>query len=120
MTKYRIGVVALSDEREAIHGPDLQNNLEYLAKIKRVLDESGDVEMVVEPTVVHTMEEAVRSAKAMRAADVAGVLMVHTMWTFAREAAIFARVFGGHVAGHTNQDPTRPALVGLLCAAGTI
>jgi L-fucose isomerase len=66
------------------------------------------------------MAEANAAAKAMRAADVAGVLMVHTMWTFAREAAIFARVFGGHIAGHTNQDPTRPALVGLLCAAGTI
>jgi len=120
MPKCRIGVVAFSDEREAIHGPDLQNNLNYLAKMKRVLDATGVVEMVVEPTVVHTMYEAVRSAKAMRASDVAGVLMVHAMWTFAREAAIFARVFGGHVAGHTNQDPTRPALVGLLCAAGTI
>ena len=26
--KYRIGVVAFSDEREAIHGPELQNNVD--------------------------------------------------------------------------------------------
>ncbi|MFZ5924302.1 MAG: L-fucose/L-arabinose isomerase family protein [Bacillota bacterium] len=116
----RIGLVAISDERPAIHNEDEEHNRQYLYKIKETLEANSDIEFVVEDRIVHTMEEAVSSAKRMRAEDVAGVAMVHNMWTFAREAAMFARVYGGHVAGYTNKDPLRPALVGLLCSAGTI
>ncbi len=121
----RIGLVAMSDERPAIHDPDEQHNRDYLHKMKCVLEasaaESGPaIRLLVEDTVIHNMEEAVACAKKMRAEDVAGVVMVHNMWTFAREAAMLARVFGGPIAGYTNKDPGRPALVGLLCSAGTI
>lgn len=121
----RIGLVAISDERPAIHGPDEQHNREYLFMMKRALearaDEEGlDIEFLVEERIIHSMEEAVSSAKKMRAEDAAGVVMAHNMWTFAREAVMFARVYGGPVAGYTNKDPLRPALVGLLCSGGSI
>ncbi len=123
--KTRIGLVAISDERPAIHDPDEQHNREYLFAMKRALEATADeagshIEFIVEERIIHSMEEAVSSAKRMRAEDVAGVAMAHNMWTFAREAAMFARVYGGPVAGYTNKDPLRPALVGLLCSGGTI
>ena len=123
--KTKIGLVAISDERPAIHGQDEQHNLDYLHMIKTVLearvDEAGEnLEFVVEDRIINSMELAVSSAKRMRAEDVAGVAMCHHMWTFAREAAMFARVYGGPVAGYTNKDPLRPALVGLLCSGGTL
>jgi len=118
--KTKIGVVAFSDEREYIHRADEEYNKSYLEKMKRMLEAYGEAEIVLCPTIVHKMAEAVEAAKQFRASDVAGVVMVYNMWTFAREAAIFARVFGGHVLSHTNQDPTRPALVGLLCSSGTL
>ena len=43
----------------------------------RALESTGEIETVVEPTLVHSMAEANAAAKAMRAADAAGVLMVH-------------------------------------------
>ncbi|MGE5529802.1 MAG: L-fucose/L-arabinose isomerase family protein [Patescibacteria group bacterium] len=116
----RIGLVAISDEREAIHGGEAEHNRAYLALIKETLAGTAGIEFLEESPVIHSMEEAVSAAKRMRAEDAAGVVMVHNMWTFAREAAIFARVFGGHVAGYTNKDPLRPALVGLLCSGGSI
>lgn len=116
----RIGLVAISDERPEIHNADEQHNRDYLHRIKATLEEISDIEFIVEEVIVHSMEEAVSSAKRMRALDIAGVAMVHNMWTFARLAAMYARVFDGPVAGYTNKDPQRPALVGLLCSAGTI
>lgn len=122
----KIGLVAISDERPAIHAQDEQHNREYLLMMKRVLEtkvnEAGrnDIEFIVEGQIVHSMDAAVSSAKRMRAEDVAGVVMVHNMWTFAREAVMFTRVYGGPVAGYTNKDPLRPALVGLLCSGGSI
>jgi L-fucose isomerase len=119
--KFKIGVVAISDERDAIHKPEEAHNRRYLQHMKRVLKQADPrMDMVVHETIVHSMPEAIAAGKRMKAEDVAGVIMVHTMWTFAREAAMVARVFGSHVAGHTNQDPTRPALVGLLCSGGTM
>lgn len=123
--RMKIGVVAISDERPAIHDQDEQHNRDYLYLIKTVLDarvdEAGEnLEFVVEDRIINSMELAVSSAKRMRAEDVAGVVMCHHMWTFAREAAMFARVYGGPVAGYTNKDPLRPALVGLLCSGGTL
>ncbi|NQU07276.1 MAG: hypothetical protein HQ583_01850 [Candidatus Abyssubacteria bacterium] len=120
MKKYKIGAVAISDERPEIHEPDKKHNISYLRKMRARLRQHKEIELVIDETVIHTMDEAVGVARRMRAEDVAGVVMVHNMWTFARLAAMFARVFGGHVAGHTNQDPTRPALVGLLCSGGTL
>jgi L-fucose isomerase len=124
-TKARIGLVAISDERPAIHNLDEQHNRDHLYMMKRILEtradnEGSSVEFVVEDRIVNSMEEAVSSAKRMRADDVAGVAIVHNMWTFAREAAMFTRVYGGPVAGYTNKDPLRPALVGLLCSGGTL
>ena len=121
----KIGLVAISDERPAIHDLDEQHNRDYLHKIKQVLDarvkEAGEhLEFIVEDRIINSMELAVASAKKMRAEDVGGVAMCHHMWTFAREAAMFARVYGGPVAGYTNKDPLRPALVGLLCSGGTL
>lgn len=123
--KTKIGLVAISDERPAIHDLDMQHNRDYLHRIKQVLDarvkETGEnLEFVVEERIINSMELAVASAKKMRAEDVGGVAMCHHMWTFAREAAMFARVYGGPVAGYTNKDPLRPALVGLLCSGGTL
>ncbi|NLA57521.1 MAG: hypothetical protein GX855_01235 [Firmicutes bacterium] len=123
--KAKIGIVVVSDERPAIHSQDEQHNRDYLYKIKKVLEdriqETGDkLEFIVEDRIINSMGLAVAAAKRMRAEDAAGVVMCHHMWTFAREAAIFARVYGGPVAGYTNKDPLRPALVGLLCSAGTI
>ena len=123
--RAKIGIVVISDERPAIHSQDEQHNRDYLYKIKQVLEaraeEAGDnLEFIVEDRIINSMGLAVAAAKRMRAEDVAGVVMCHHMWTFAREAAMFARVYGGPVAGYTNKDPLRPALVGLLCSAGTI
>lgn len=120
MKAYKIGLVAFSDEREAIHREDEQHNKDYLQRMKKALEASGIADVVVEGTIIHNMEEAIASARHMRAEDVAGAVLVHNMWTYAKLAAMFARAFGGHVAGYTNQDPTRPALVGLLCSGGTI
>ena len=116
----KIGLVAFSDERERIHREEEEYNRKYLHKIKKNLESRENVLFIVEETIIHNIHEAVVAAKRMRSEDVAGVIMVHNMWTYAREAAIFARVFGGLVAGHTNKDPLRPALVGLLCSSGTL
>lgn len=124
-SKTKIGLVAISDERPEIHSSDEQHNRDYLYTMKEILEATADktglnLEIVVEDRIIHDMESAVFSAKRMRAEDAAGVVIAHNMWTFAREAAMFARVYGGPVAGYTNKDPLRPALVGLLCSAGTI
>lgn len=123
--KSKIGLVAISDERPAIHNLDEQHNRDYLYMMKRVLDAyvdntGSDIEFIVEDEIINSMEKAVSSGKRMKAEDVAGVALVHNMWTFAREAAMFARVYEGQVAGYTNKDPLRPALVGLLCSGGTL
>ena len=123
--KTRIGLVAISDERPEIHSLDEQHNRDYLYLMKKTLETCSDnvgssIEFVVEDRIINNMADAVSSAKRARAGDVAGVAIVHNMWTFAREAAMFARVYEGPVAGYTNKDPLRPALVGLLCSGGTI
>jgi L-fucose isomerase len=120
----KIGLVAISDERPAIHKLDEQHNKQYLAKMKQCLEKRSPANnpftIIVEKTIVHTMREAVMVAKRFKQQDISSVIIVHNMWTFAREAAMLARVFNGPIAGYTNQDPTRPALVGLLCSSGTI
>ena len=121
----KIGLVAISDERPAIHVEDEHHNQKYLMMMKRILESKANegghnIEFVAEERIIDSMDAAVSSAKRMRAEDVAGVVMVHNMWTFAREAVMFTRVYGGPVAGYTNKDPLRPALVGLLCSAGSI
>ena len=74
-TKARIGLVAISDERPAIHNLDEQHNRDHLYMMKRILEtradnEGSSVEFVVEDRIVNSMEEAVSSAKRMRADDV--------------------------------------------------
>lgn len=121
MKEQRIALVAISDERPAIHEPDRRHNLNVLEEMSGALSEAEQrLTFTVHPVVVHTMEEAVAAAKQFRADDVHGVLICHNMWTYARLAMMLARVYGGQIAGYTNQDPTRPALVGLLCTAGSI
>jgi L-fucose isomerase len=121
MKEQRIALVAISDERPAIHAPDQQHNLDVLKEMAEVLGKAEPrIKFSVHPTVVHNMDEAVAAGKRFRADDVHGALICHNMWTYARLAMMLARVYGGRIAGYTNQDPTRPALVGLLCTAGSI
>lgn len=121
MKGQRIALAAISDERPAIHKPDCEHNLDVLGKMAAALEKAEPrIKFPVHPTVIHTMEEAVAAAKKFRADDIHGVLICHNMWTYARLAMMLARVYGGQIAGYTNQDPTRPALVGLLCTGGSI
>ena len=121
MKEQRIALVAISDERPAIHEPDRRHNLNVLDEMRGILSETEpQLSFSIHPVVIHNMEEAVAAAKQFRAEDIHGVLICHNIWTYARLAMMLARVYEGHIAGYTNQDPTRPALVGLLCTAGSI
>ena len=118
-SKIRIGLLSFSDGRRRVHEALKPGISDHAAGIEKVL---GDMEVDVVPgaEVIFTPRLAVREAKRLLAADVAGVVFNLPVFAFPKLSAIAARIMQKPVALLSPGESTLPGMGGMLAAGGAL
>lgn len=115
----RIGLLSFSDGRKRVH-EGLRSGLEARAgELGRMIERAG-AEAVAGGEIVHSPRQAVREAKRLRAADVAGAVFNIPVFAFPNFSAIAARVLGEPVAIMSPGEAGLPGMGGMLAAGGAL
>jgi L-fucose isomerase len=91
----RLGLISFSDGRLRVHEsltPDIQN---HAAKLKKIMEATGEVEIVLAEEIVHSVDTARREAKRMAARDLDGVILNIAVFAFPNFVVLAAQACGG-------------------------
>ncbi|MFW6189396.1 MAG: L-fucose/L-arabinose isomerase family protein [Planctomycetota bacterium] len=116
---FKIGLISFSDGRKRVHEDLRPTIVERQRGLETVLRDAG-AEPVVAQEVVHTPRLAVREARRLAAADVAGVVFNIPVFAFPSFSAIAARVLEKPVAVLSPGEPELPGMGGLLASGGAL
>ncbi len=118
MTK--IGVLAVSDERENVHQGLLPLMEEHTAAIVEALSADGTVEVVRGSEPIHGPRQAVEQAKALRSMDVDGVVFSLPTFGFPRLGVLAAEFLNGPFLLMAQPNSKQPSPAGLLGLGGAM
>ncbi len=116
--KTRIGLLSFSDGRLRVHEGLCAGIVEQQERLRGLIEEAGAE--AVAGQVVHTPRMAAREARALLAADVAGVVFNLSVFAFPNFAAIAARLLGRPIALLSPAEPGLPGMGGMLAAGGAL
>ncbi len=118
-SRVRIGLLSFSDGRKRVHDGLLPRIQEYQGRLQAMLEEAG-AEAVVNDEVIHSPRRAVREAKKLLAADVAGVVFNIPVFAFPNFSALAAQALRRPIAILSPGQPDLPGMGGLLAAGGAL
>jgi L-fucose isomerase len=116
----RLGLISFSDGRLRVHEglrPDIEAHAQ---KLKQILEATGEVEIVIAETIVHTPETARQEAKKMAARDLDGVILNIAVFAFPSFVVIAARACNVPILLLGPHDSRYPGLTGLLASGGSL
>ena len=116
----RLGVISFSDGRLRVHeslAPDIRA---HEAKIKKKLEATGEVEIVLAEDIVHSADTARREAKRMADRDLDGVILNIAVFAFPNFVVLAAQACGGPYLLLGPHDSRYPGLTGLLASGGAL
>jgi len=117
--RTRIGVLSFSDGRQRVHETLRAGIEDHQARIAATLEALG-AEAVVGEDVIWRPRQAVAQAKALREADVAGVVFNIPVFAFPNLAVLAADVLEMPVAILSPGEAKLPGMGGLLAAGGAL
>ena len=116
----RLGLISFSDGRLRVHeslAPDIR---EHEAKIKKILEAGGEIEVVPAEDIVHSADAARREAKRLAAGDMDGVIFNIAVFAFPNFVVIAAQACSGPILLLGPHDSRYPGLTGLLASGGAL
>lgn len=116
----RLGLLSFSDGRDRVHeglAPDIQ---EHQTKIKLILEETNEVEVIVAQDIVHSAETARQEAQRLANFHPDGFIFNIPVFAFPNYVVIAAHVCRGPLLLLGPHDPRYPGLGGLMAAGGAL
>ena len=116
----RLGLISFSDGRLRVHeglAPDIQN---HEIKIKNILEATGEVEIFLADSIVHSPETARQQAQQMAARDLDGVILNIAVFAFPNFVVLAAQACDRPILLLGPHDSRYPGLTGLLASGGAL
>jgi L-fucose isomerase len=116
----RLGLLSFSDGRERVHrslAPDISA---HQARIQRMLEETGEIQIVPGQEIVHSAATARCEARRLAALHLDGVIFNLPVFSFPNYCVIATQLVSGPYLLLGPQDARYPGLGGLLGAAGAL
>lgn len=117
--EVRIGLLSFSDGRKRVH-ESLRAGIEAHEKVLTREIERAGASPVIACEIIHSPRAAVREARRIASADVAGAVFSIPVFAFPNFAALAARVLGRPVAIMSPGEAGLPGMGGMLAAGGAL
>lgn len=116
----RLGLLSFSDGRERVHEGLAPEIHKHEARIKEILEMTGEIEVVVAQDIAHSPETARQEARRLAALDLDGVIFNIAVFAFPNYVVIAAQSGRGPYLILGPHDSRYPGLTGLLAAGGAL
>lgn len=116
----RLGLLSFSDGRERVHHSLALDILVHQAKIKKILRDTQEIEVVEADEVIHSTDLANQMARLLDKSDLDGVIFNIPVFAFPHFSVIAAQTMHVPILLVGPQDSRYPGLGGLLGAAGAL
>lgn len=116
----RLGLMSFSDGRDDVHESLVDDIRQHEVRIKQILEDTGEVEVVVAQEVIHSPEGARREARRLSDQHVDGVILNIAVFAFPNYVVIATQFGRGPYLVLGPQDPRYPGLTGLLAVGGAL
>jgi L-fucose isomerase len=116
----RLGLLSFSDGRERVHeslAPDIR---EHEARVKAILEATGEIELLVAEDIAHSPETARSQARRLAAMNLDGVILNIAVFAFPNYIVLAAQSGSGPYLLLGPHDSRYPGLTGLLAAGGAL
>lgn len=116
----RLGLLSFSDGRDRVHealSPEIQK---HEARIKEILEQTGEIELMVAQGIAHSAETARREARRLAALQLDGMIFNIAVFAFPNYVVIAAQSGHGPYLLLGPHDSRYPGLTGLLAAGGAL
>ena len=120
MNKIKIGLLSFSDGRERVHrnlAPTIRKTAE---EVKKKLEESGEVEVVLGTEIIWRHAQAREQAKLMASQDVDGTILNVPVFAFPNLSRIAAQFAPAPLLAFSPQFGGLPGLGGMLGASAAL
>jgi len=116
----RLGLLSFSDGRERVHEGLAPEIRKHEAKIKQILEATGEMEVTVAKEIAHSAETSRREARRLGAMHLDGVIFNVAVFAFPNYIVLAAQTCQGPYLLLGPHDPRYPGLTGLLAAGGAL
>jgi L-fucose isomerase len=116
----RLGVLSFSDGRDRVHGDLAPDIRKHEAKIKEMLEATGEIEVVVAPEIVHSAATARQQGRRLASLQLDGIIFNIAVFAFPNYVVLAARFGQGPYLLLGPHDSRYPGLTGLLAAGGAL
>lgn len=120
MSKFKVGILTISDGRKYIHDDLLATNQRYQERLARALEASGEVEVVAGAEIIWTPRIAQREGQRLAAAGVHLTIFNYAIWAFPHLTGVASQFAPGPFLLFCNLNPSEPGMVAMLAAAGML
>lgn len=120
MTKYKVGLLTMSDGRPYLHQTQFDLNMGYQQDIKSALEATGLVEVVVGTAPINSSQAALAEARRLKEAGVEMTIFNYAIWCYPHFTAMACNLAPGPYVLFCNLHPSECGMVGMMAAAGTL
>jgi len=120
MRKTKVGILTFSDGRKYIHEDLLETNQRYQNRLAKVLEGTGEIEVVAGEEIIWNSVVAQREGRRLSAAGVDLTILNYAIWCYPHLSAMATQFAPGPFLLFCNIHPSEPGMVGMLAAAGTL
>ena len=115
-----LGLLSFSDGRERVHEGLAPEIRKHEAKIKQILEATGEMEVTVAKEIAHSAETSRREARRLGAMHLDGVIFNVAVFAFPNYVVLAAQMARGPYLLLGPHDSRYPGLTGLLAAGGAL
>jgi L-fucose isomerase len=116
----RLGLLSFSDGRDRVHESLAPEIRKHEARIKRILEATGEIELVVADEIVHSAETARQQVRQLAAHYLDGMILNIAVFAFPNFVVLAAQEGPGPYLLLGPHDSRYPGLTGLLAAGGAL
>ena len=120
MTKFKVGLLTMSDGRPYLHNLQYEMNMNYQKEIKERLESTGYVEVVEGDFPINSNVAAREQAQKLKTAGVEMTIFNYAIWCYPQYTAVAANFAPGPYLLFCNIHPSECGMVGMMAASGTL
>lgn len=120
MRKRKVGIITLSDGREFVHNELLRMNKKFQDRLKKALEDTGEVEVISASDIVWKPSLAKKAGKELMRAEVEVTIFNYAIWCWPHLTVIASLYAPGPYLAYGQINPEYPGMVAFLAAAGAL